>query len=750
MNGSLSALPGHALRALLVIALTLLLAPISTASAGDWTVGEITGPAGTTRIIPASVNAGGVVVGTARFAGRSDDTAFRWEDGTMIELALPAGMTYSRAKDINDAGVIVGWGGMYHDCCATSYNAIVWQATAATSSFSLPDFNFYTGPFTTTGAEKTYGSNASSINEKGEIAGRAGYKWEDSGVRRNYMPATTTGGGWSRLPLPDTQSTTYAGTTQSINENGVILGTGGPGGDRARLWNAPAPYPIEILAGDQGLNNLNHVAGSTVSSNAHRARLWDGTGYVEIGANQPQSMANAVNDSDWAVGRAGTESYQNVLTAGDAWLWRPDEAASPLYALAGTGWSMYSAMDINEDGMIVGTGKHGGKAVGFWMAPASIAHKLSGKVYGAGGNPAAGVGLRILNAAQQQVAAPVTGADGSYEVTLPRASYAITALPDGSYLPDGLAGCTIVGSTCQLSLARNRTVDFYGTAIVVPVLPPAVAPPAPADTTGPTVKTPKSKKSVSASSAGVVSFKLGPFSEPVKGTVSLRSAAKVKASAKARYVTLGKRSFKAQSGKTVTVKVKLTSKARKLLKKSRKLKTRVTITARDALGNKTVKSLTVTVKPAKKKAKKKKAKASVNATAASAGAQTISCKRLQKQVKKSKGSAKRKAKRALKYCTDQNKANKKAFALVRDTTWIGTRASGRYEEWTFCANGSYTLRSTGPHRHRHLHRHQLQGRRRALLRPQLHRPDRRQGGEHGHGGRAHGHAVPGRHRPELR
>ena len=98
------------------------------------------------------------------------------------------------------------------------------------------------------------------------------------------MPATTSGGGWTRLPLPDTANTTYAGATKSINENGVILGTGGGGGDRARLWNAAAPYPIEILAGEQGLNNLNHVAGSTVSSSAHRARLWDGTQYVEIGA----------------------------------------------------------------------------------------------------------------------------------------------------------------------------------------------------------------------------------------------------------------------------------------------------------------------------------------------------------------------------------------------------------------------------------------------------------------------------------
>jgi probable HAF family extracellular repeat protein len=598
---------GHALRATVVVALAFLLSPISSAFAGDWTVGEITGPVGTTRIIPAAVNADGVVVGTARFAGRDRDTAFRWEDGMMIELALPGGMTYSYAKDINDKGVIVGFGGMYHDCCATSTNGIVWSSTKTTSSFSLTSFSLYIGAYTTSGDEKTYGSVATGINEQGQIVGRAGYKQDDGppfGVWRNYMPTVGSGGGWSRLPLPDTANTTYAGSTQAINDNGAILGTGGGGGDRARLWNAPAPYPIEILAGDQGLNNLNHVAGSTVSSSAHRARLWDGSKYVEIGANQPLSMANAVNDSDWAVGRAGTEDWQNPLTAGNAWLWRPDEAPTPLYALAGTGWSMYSAFDINEDGMIVGTGKHGSSAVGFWMAPASIAHKLTGTVYGVGGAPAAGVTVRVVGGAGEQVAAPVTGADGTYSVTLPRASYAITALPDGSYLPNGVAGCTIVASTCQLNLGGNRTVDFYATAIVVPVVPPAdtgtPAPPtgsgpAPADKAGPVVTVPATK--TLAVKAGAVSFTLGPFTEPVKGSVALRTEKKVAAAvAKPKLLALGSATFTAAPGKKVTVKIKLAKSAKALLKQRKRVKAVATVTARDAAGNTTTKTLKLTVK----------------------------------------------------------------------------------------------------------------------------------------------------------
>jgi hypothetical protein len=56
------------------------------ASAEDWTVGEIAGPAGTTRMQPAAVNANAEVVGNARFQGRDEDTAFWWRDLTAYNL----------------------------------------------------------------------------------------------------------------------------------------------------------------------------------------------------------------------------------------------------------------------------------------------------------------------------------------------------------------------------------------------------------------------------------------------------------------------------------------------------------------------------------------------------------------------------------------------------------------------------------------------------------------------------------------
>jgi hypothetical protein len=79
---------------------------------------------------------------------------------------------------------------------------------------------------------------------------------------------------------------------------------------------------------------------------------------------------------------------------------------------------------------------------------------------------------------------------------------------------------------------------------------------------------------------------------------------------------------------------------------------------------------------------------------AAAGPEVISCTKLKQQVNKKTGKAKKQAQAAYKRCTDQNKANKKAFALIKGTKWVGARASGQQEEWTFCATGAYTTKST--------------------------------------------------------
>ena len=595
----------------LAVGILGLLAP--TAGAGDWTVGEITGPVGTTRIEPTAVNGGGVVVGHARFPGESVETAFRWEDGQMVQLPLN-GFAYSRATDVNEDGTVVGWVGAEQPCCTLSYsvNAAIWTTTTTTSSLSLTPYTTYGAGFTTTGADKDRGSALLGINNAGQVVGGAAFEWISPFNNPNQDPSYTvfpTVGPFSPLAPPcplDARSggTVYGGRAAAINDRGDIMGDPGPGASRIWYGGAGTGTEYDVYPGKRGFNDEAHIAGRTGilsgsgTSQDYRALLWNGSDYEQIGANQSQSIANAVNNSDWAVGRAGVFESVQPRTAGNAWLWRPGEAPTTLFALAPAGWSMANATDINDDGMIVGSGKHGGVEMGFWMAPASIAHKLSGTVYGPNGAPLAGSRLRITNAAGDELAAPTTGTDGKYSATLNRGGpYDITALPEGSYLPDGLAGCTIVGAACRLNLSKNRTVDFYATAIVVPG--------AGANTTGtgqPVVAQPALRRlsagSVRSGKAGAAIISV---SVPGPGRLTAIASAKLaKAGAVAsrtpKQATVATGSARATRAGTINLTLKPTKAALRLLNTGRALQANVKITFTSTGGARTTITKKVTFK----------------------------------------------------------------------------------------------------------------------------------------------------------
>lgn len=257
------------------------------------------------------------------------------------------------------------------------------------------------------------------------------------------------------------------------------------------------------------------------------------------------------------------------------------------------------------------------------MTPASIAHRLSGKVWKIDGQPAAGAQLRIVNAAGQEVAPPVTtGGDGRYETTLPRGDYRVTVLPDGVYMPDAGAGCTIVAFTCALGLRQNRVIDFYGVPtgpIVVP-RPPVVGDRRDAENRqGPVFRVPRANSAVAASRAGVVGVKLGPFSEDASGTVALqqpgttarprgrargRGRSRARAVASAAAVALGSRSFRVRAGGSVVVAVTLNRRAQRLLRQRRSIRAVAVVTARDAAGNATVMRFALTLKAARASARR--------------------------------------------------------------------------------------------------------------------------------------------------
>lgn len=129
---------------------------------------------------------------------------------------------------------------------------------------------------------------------------------------------------------------------------------------------------------------------------------------------------------------------------------------------------------------------------------------------------------------------------------------------------------------------------------------PPLAPPTPApDTTAPQVKLPDRKLTLD--KGGYVRVRVTcPAGEPAgcKGTVTLRSAKKVKATrgSRAAILTMGSKTYTAKAATTVTVKVKLSTKARTVVRRAKRLKVRLSVTARDQANNGATGARTLTLR----------------------------------------------------------------------------------------------------------------------------------------------------------
>ncbi len=178
----------------------------------------------------------------------------------------------------------------------------------------------------------------------------------------------------------------------------------------------------------------------------------------------------------------------------------------------------------------------------------------------------------------------------------------------------------------------------------IPPTPPTPPPPPPTSTPTPT-PTPtvgvdtiaprmkiKSKGAMSVGRKGVVSIRLSCPASEIRciGKLTLKTRSKYRVSSsvvntsrkrkrtRKIKVKLGSKSFKIAGGKSATVKVRLSKKNRRLLKKHKKIRVKATIRVRDAAGNSRTTTKNITLKVAKKRRSKKKGKKNKRAVSASA------------------------------------------------------------------------------------------------------------------------------------
>jgi uncharacterized membrane protein len=522
----------------------------------------------------------------------------------MIELPMPPEARFSSAMDINDAGVIVGyyyWDTEPNDQWGNeSTNAIRW-APGGASYTKLPCCHAgYT-------QDRDLGSAAYGINEAGVVTGSANVLMRDEPRYGQIHAFTWNGGEYTDLNPVDRDRTSIIG--YEINEAGTVAAYGLFGPDRTALINGGSFQIIDINPGYNGLNDAGKVVGERHYQDGKKqiARMWDGDSYVELAPETTPSMANAINNNDWAVGRSGIESYQPG--GGTAFLWRPNAPATNLNSLSGrSDIFLETATDINDDDMVTGVAYRyeNNQQIGYVMAPAGRAFQLTGKVVDHNGAPVPNVQVRVLRKVDNQPpSAPMkTAADGKYTWTLPPGDYRVTALPEGAYsiaLPS--ADCTIVASFhCDVAMNRNRVADFRGvppktTTTTTPkttTTPPKPTTPNPpvlpfvpvADKTAPVVAL-SGGSTLRVDRKGALRLGLGRFTEAVKGSVVL----------KAGKTRLARKSFSAKAGESPKLALKLGRKARSLVRRRKRLKASAVITAIDLAGNETKKTIPLTLRP---------------------------------------------------------------------------------------------------------------------------------------------------------
>jgi probable HAF family extracellular repeat protein len=293
--------------------------------------------------------------------------AFLYSDGAMRDLTPGAGIA-SQATAINDAGQIAG---------RIGDRATRWEADGATT-----DLGTLGGMYST----------SVGIDANGRVVGQAQVPAPPQAVNGIYHAFVYADGAMRDLgTLPGGSGS----SASAINDAGAIVGTADiPGGQfRATRFGGGGPIDLGILgrpasaydgapgSGASDINEAGRIVGTTSTTAGYSAFLWqDGTmrelppppGFASGGAS-------AINNAGAIVGSA---SLADDRGASRAILWA-DGAAHDLNTLisAGSGWVLENAVDLNDLGQIVGNGKLGGQQRAFLLSP-SICFAETGRCVG--------------------------------------------------------------------------------------------------------------------------------------------------------------------------------------------------------------------------------------------------------------------------------------------------------------------------------------------------------------------------------
>ena len=276
--------------------------------------------------------------------GKSNNTAFLWENGTMTSLGTLGG-SESEARDINDFGYVAGTSQLLNG----QKRAFIWNSTTGMTNIG------------TLGGDK---SISFTINNSREIGGYSftsdnsvqhAYKWDPI---NNFLNLNNLGGDQSCV--------------MQINNSGQVVGgsrISDGGATHAYIWdNVNGMVDLNPSTGGvaTGINDLSQVVGYFFDNYEWNLFLWDATnGFQDLNiVSDGFGSMYRINDAGLLIGD---------LTGDTAFLY--DTNTSELNYLIDllpedSEWdSLENAMDINSLGQIVGSGMKDGERRAYLLNP---------------------------------------------------------------------------------------------------------------------------------------------------------------------------------------------------------------------------------------------------------------------------------------------------------------------------------------------------------------------------------------------
>lgn len=335
MRTKTSSAPVRTLSLTVVVALGLgfMSARPAVAQAG-YVVEDLGVLAGDTSSIAWAINANGDVVGWS--SGQAGTRAFRYTNGGgMVALPDVPGRPRSVARDINDAGVIVGSANMGGTDLG---HAVLWTGDGSVHDLGTLGTGYY--------------SEAWGVNNAGQAVGWS-YSDFGSGLRgvHGFLYSQADG-------LVDLTPDSDTGSALDISDAGQVTGyKTAPYGYHAFRWQGGTFVDLGVLPGfaysfGWAINASGRVAGNSTSASGNSERLvrfTDGSGLQNLGGVGEHNSALGINASGQVVGHTGQSAARAILYTDAAGLQDLNTLIDP-----SLGWVLLSANDINDAGQMAG------------------------------------------------------------------------------------------------------------------------------------------------------------------------------------------------------------------------------------------------------------------------------------------------------------------------------------------------------------------------------------------------------------